>query len=121
MEPGTAALRARYYDVFAKWIEAGAGEDAFRYAILVPQLFVKLLASFAQHLYGAGTPLHYYRQLVAHVQREVPACRPWIRTAWDLVSRWELLEPLQHRPPLPEPILPCALWHCFGVGLNGRP
>ena len=60
---------------------------------------------FAQHLYDAGTPLHYYRQLVAHAQREVPSCRPWIRQAWEYVSRWEMLEPLQHRPPLPEPVL----------------
>ena len=105
VEPATAALRARYYDTFAKWVEAGAGEGAFEYALLAPQLLVRLLAGFAQHLYDAGTPLHYYRQLVAFVQREVPSCRPWVRTAWEFVSRWELLEPLQHRPPLPEPIL----------------
>ena len=70
-----------------------------------PQLLIKLLAAFAQHLYDAGTPLHYYRQLVAHAQREVPSCRPFVREAWDYVTRWEALEPLQHRPPLPEPVL----------------
>ena len=71
----------------------------------MPQLLVKLLVAFAQHLYDAGTPLHYYRQLVAHVQREVAGCRPWVREAWEYVTRWESLEPLQHRPPLPEPVL----------------
>ena len=66
------------------------------------------LLGVSQHLYDAGTLLHYYRQLVAHVQCELPACRPWIREAWEYVTRWEMLEPWQHRPPPPEPM--AVLW-----------
>ena len=73
-------------------------------ALKVPPLLVEMLSSFAQELYDAGTPLHYYRQLLAFTQREVPAVRPFVTRAWEFV-RWETLEPLQHRPPLPEPVL----------------
>ena len=52
VEPATAALRARYCDTFAKWIEAGAGEGTFEYVLLAPQLLVRLFAGFAQHLCG---------------------------------------------------------------------
>ncbi|CAE7242495.1 Fem1b [Symbiodinium sp. CCMP2592] len=105
VEPATVALRTRYWTAFSEWIDAAAGDGASCLVVRVPQLLVKLLVAFSQHLYDAGTPLTYYRQLVAHVQREVPGSRPWIRDAWEFVSRWELLEPLQHRPPLPEPLL----------------
>ena len=33
--------------------------------------------------------------------------------AWETVSKWELLEPVQHRPPLPEPILHAMA--CLGL------
>ncbi|CAE7232958.1 unnamed protein product, partial [Symbiodinium sp. CCMP2592] len=118
VEPATAALRARYWDLFSAWIDEAAGDGASANVLRLPLLLVSLLVQFAQYLYDAGTPLHYYRQLVAHAQREVPACRPWIRQAWEFVTRWEMLEPLQHRPPLPEPVLHaiCAVavlwgWH----------
>ncbi|CAE7217549.1 unnamed protein product [Symbiodinium sp. CCMP2592] len=116
VEPATAALRNKYWEAFGLWVDSAAGEGAFELVVLAPQLMIKLLVAFAQHLYDAGTPLHYYRQLVAHAQREVPSCRFWAREAWDYVTRWETLEPLQHRPPMPEPVLHamCSLAAVWG-------
>ena len=123
VEPATAALRARYYDTFAKRVEAGAGEGSFVYALLAPQLLVRLLVGFAQHLYDAGTPLHYYRQLVAHV-----TCKEKFRAAdpgfallgntfqdgscWNLCS---IALPFQN----PSSTL-CARWRFFGDGADGQ-
>ena len=86
-------------------VESRAGQGSFDNAVRVPPLLVELLTGFAQELYDAGTPLHYYRQLLAFAQPEFPASRPFMKRAWEFVTRWESLEPLQHRPPLPEPVL----------------
>ena len=116
VEPATEALQLRFWRAFEGWVCAAAGEDAVVQASKVPQLLVELLTGFAQELYDAGTPLHYYRQLVAYVQRRFSGVRPFIRRAWDMISKWELLEPIQHRPPLPEPLLQamCALAISWG-------
>ena len=80
VEPATAALRSRYFDAFAKWVEEGAGEGAFESSLRCPLLLVLPLTGFAQRLYDVGTPL-LHGQLVAHIHREVPGCRPWMRSA----------------------------------------
>lgn len=46
-----------------------------------------------------------YRQLAAHIQREFPLLRPYISIAWTVVNKWEHFEPVQHRTPMPEPLL----------------
>lgn len=66
---------------------------------------VKVLESYGSVEFAAGTPLRYYRQLLAHVQREYPLVKPHMGAAWRVVSRWETLEPVQHRPPIPEPLV----------------
>lgn len=38
-------------------------------------------------------------------KRVSSAVRPYMVSAWSLVSRWELAEPVQHRPPAPEPLV----------------
>ena len=42
---------------------------------------------------------------------------PTLKQAWEMLSRWETLEPTQHRPPLPEPILQamCSLRLAWGL------
>ena len=112
VEPATAALQLRFWTAFQNWVESSAGKGALDVATRVPELLTELLASFAQVLYDSGAPLHYYRQLVAFVQRKHVNVRPFVRKAWEVVSRWELLEPVQHRPPLPEPLA--------GDGFAGR-
>lgn len=56
----------------------------------------------------------YYRQLLAHLQKEIPGLRAHLGPGWETVTKWELLEPVQHRPPLPEPLLEA----CVALGLK---
>lgn len=63
-------------------------------------------------------PLHYFRQLLAHFQRLYLQLRPFMAAAWETVSKWEMLQPTQHRPPLPEPLLR-AMAAC-GLAWNWR-
>ena len=49
--------------------------------------------------------IYIYRQLLAHIQKLYPQLRIYMTPAWDSVSKWELQEPMQHRPPVPEPVV----------------
>ena len=114
LEHATVVLRRKIWDNFLQWFGS-----AFPGAVLedwisgCPGLFVLALVVFGHDAYAAGTPLYYYRQLLAHTQREFPFVRMHMFQAWETVSKWELLEPVQHRPPLPEPILHAMA--CLGL------
>ena len=105
VEPRTVAVREKHWAAFLSYLSSELGADGVRSVLAVPSLLVGLLCSYAQVMYDSGTPLHYYRQLLAHAQKVCPGSRPVMKPAWDFVSRWERLEPLQHRPPMPEILL----------------
>ncbi|CAE7224208.1 Ap1g1 [Symbiodinium sp. CCMP2456] len=101
VEPKTAAVRDKHWRAFLQHLGSGLGDEGVTSVMEVPSLLVAMLCSYAQVMYDAGTPLHYYRQLLAHAQRVCPTVKPLMRPAWDYVTKWERLEPLQHRPPVP--------------------
>ena len=90
--------------------------DAIGCVLECPQLFVVLLAEYGHVAYKEGRPLHLFRQLLAFCQREYFGLKPYMATAWDVVTRWELAEPMRHRPPLPEPLLHAMLGLAIGLG-----
>ena len=51
----------------------------------VPVALVKTLEAYGHVLFSAGVPLHYYRQLLAHAQREYVLTKPYMGQAWNLV------------------------------------
>ena len=105
IEPGTIALRARIWTVFQGWARDELGDGVLEWIVELPEVFVELLVAYGHAGYQAGLPLSDYRQLLAHVQRQMPRCRPWMKPAWETVGKWEIQEPVSHRPPLPEPLL----------------
>eukprot|EP00435_Cladocopium_sp_Y103_P065292 s216_g27.t1 len=105
LEPATVAIRARVMQRFLDWLETECPGVDFQVWLRVPALAVSLLVAFGSHAFESGCPLYYYRQLLAHVQRENPQLRLFMFSAWETVSKWETLEPIQHRPPMPEPLL----------------
>ena len=105
LEPHTVQMRQRFWTSFVQWLEAELGAGALQWCLAAPILLVKVLEAYGFHQFSSGTPLYYYRQLVAHVQREFPLTRQFMNIAWAVVSRWEVVEPTQHRAPLPEPVV----------------
>ena len=105
LEPETVRMRARFWATFNQWLDDELGSGSLDTLLLSPIAFVKALEGYAHHQYARGVPLHYYRQLLAHVQKEYPLVRPFMSSAWSLVSKWEIAEPVQHRPPVPEPLI----------------
>eukprot|EP00438_Fugacium_kawagutii_P035211 Skav218672 [mRNA] locus=scaffold44:102316:106746:- [translate_table: standard] len=106
LEPATVLMRSKLWRQFLNWFALQfpeASADDWMHAS--PYLFVQALVAYGYDAFESGMPLHYYRQLLAHVQREHSYIRPHMFAAWQTVTKWEALEPVQHRPPLPEPVL----------------
>ncbi|CAE7264901.1 unnamed protein product [Symbiodinium sp. CCMP2592] len=74
----------------------------------------KALLSYGQVLYDRGASLQEFRQLLAHCPQVVPRIRAGLKPAWDLLTKWERLEPTVHRTPMPEPIL----WAMIGLSVS---
>ena len=113
LQPQTIQMRARFWAKFQQWMRDRIGADALENFLASPVVLVKALEAYGHSQYATGVPLHYYRQLLAHVQREYPLVRPYMSTAWLVVSRWELAEPVVHRVPVPEPLVRAAA--CLGL------
>ena len=109
LEPATISLRARIWEQFHNWALLTVDERSFQWLTTQPRLFVAMLVNYGHDAFRSGTPLHYYRQLLAHVQREYPEVKIQLAAGWETVSKWELMEPVQHRPPFPEPLLEAVL------------
>ena len=55
-------------------------------------------------------------QVRRSMQKELPLVKPYLSSSWSLVSQWELAEPVQHRTPMPEPLLRAAVCIALGWG-----
>ena len=105
IRPETRKLGAEQWDQFCTWASNQIGPAAFSSSQLVPELLGMVLASYGRHWYETGGSLFYYRHLLVHLQRKMPICRGRIQVAWEVVTRWEILQPIEHRRPLPLKVL----------------
>lgn len=102
----TLALESRLLQEFLTWCNASlthrSAEDIFA---VVPQFAAQTLRSYGDLWFQQGKSLSNFRHLVISVQRWRPELKPFLFPAWELIRRWELQEPVSHRPPLPEGIV----------------
>ena len=101
----TAATRTRVWDAFVQWLRERISESAVMALFTCPPLLALVLRDYADELYRTGVSLGNYRQLLAHAQRRLPLLRPHMKPAWEMVTRWQELQPVTHRTPLPEMVL----------------
>ena len=99
---GTLAMEARLLREFLEWC------SGFISTISVSELFDAVpsflgvcLRCYGDLQYQRRGSLANFRHLVLSCQRWKPASRAYSYTAWDLVKRWEVQEPVTHRPPIP--------------------
>ena len=105
VEQATVRLRVNIWDTFKAWLREALSESAVLALFGCAQLLALVLRDYAEVLYKTGSSLGSYRQLLAHSQKIMPLIRPRLKPAWDMVTRWEEVEPVVHRTPLPEVIL----------------
>lgn len=80
-------------------------------------LLAQVLKEYGCHLYGEGRSLFVYRHLVVYTQQSFVEAKPYLQCCWDLITKWEIVEPSTHRVPIPEAvakaIIACAIL-CMG-------
>ena len=101
----TLKLGEKVWRGFREWACGELGEACFAELICLPPLLVELICGFGIHLFDSQQSLYLFRRLIVYCQRERPATRPFLGKAWSLVSRWESLEPPNHRTPMPVVVL----------------
>lgn len=79
------------------WFGAADLEVFFRCA---PKFLADALEVYAGWLYSHGGALSNLRHLILACQRWIPAARPFMSASWDMVERWELMVPVNHRTPI---------------------
>ena len=101
VEPGTELIGTKIWERFRRWALHSLTLSTFEQLILCPQTLVEMLEAFGRHLFASGDSIYLYRHLLTAVQRWQPDFRPFLGRAWQLILKWESLEPTVHRTPLP--------------------
>ena len=99
--PGTHALGERIWSAFQRWALKRLPEQSFVSLSNNPETLSELMVLFGRQLYGDGHSLYVLRQLVTFVQRAHPSWKSRLGTTWQLIAKWEVLEPNNHRTPMP--------------------
>lgn len=101
VQPATRAIQERSHALFSTWLFENLNRRSYAAIQQQPQLQLHFLRSFGNAQFRSGAPMYLFRHLVVHLQQLFPADR-WVLTgAWDLLARWEVIEPVSHRPPVP--------------------
>lgn len=100
VEPVTQALQARVWQDFQRWLDASLSATTQEEMMLHPPLLVEVLRSYGLHLYEAGHGLYEFRHLVVMAQQKFAWLKQHLAPAWQLITRWQALQPVEHRKPL---------------------
>ena len=102
IEPQTAARQDKLWLELELWLSAQLSPETLDQLFLCPALAVAVLKSYALHLFASGRRLYELRYTLIAVQNRFPHLRSLLSPAWAVVSKWEMVQPLKHRTPLPE-------------------
>ncbi len=122
VEAKTASLQSRVWKRFNSWVRENVSEEASESLLSNPQLLCLLLKEFGNVLYSEGAALYIYRHLAVYVQKTVYGSRPFMSVVWDNLHRWESLEPVTHRIPVPGSVVRAIIAlavHGSGLDLLG--
>ena len=98
-------LRLRAWTSFLAWCARSLSFDPVESFVSCPALLAMVLRSFGRYLYQRGGSLQTYRYAILAAQRLTWSIRGHLGPAWELATRWERLQPVQHRTPIPEAVV----------------
>lgn len=116
VEPQTAVLGNSVWEAFNRWASEHFSPKAVDSLLSCPATLGVLISAFGKHIFEQGQSIYLLRQLITHVQRENPMTRPHLQSCWQLVSKWEIIEPTVHRTPLPLVIFRAMMSLSIGWG-----
>ena len=100
VEPVTQALQQRVWVAFQQWLQSQFSADTVEQMLWCPALLAAILKTYGLHLYSTGHALYEYRHLLVIAQQTHSWLKPHLGPAWQLLTKWEVLQPVQHRRPL---------------------
>ena len=98
----TEKLEKRLWEGFLEWIAEDCKPDMVKLLTSAASTTSTLLQLYGEYLFEVGAPLSSFRHLVTFAQRLYPDFKLHSKPCWDHVTKWEIVEPLVHRVPLPE-------------------
>ena len=113
----TLAYEAKLWEDFVSWCSSCLSDCLLVFS-LCPVLAAMALRAYGNFCFSAGKTLSAYRHSIISVQRRVLGCRPFLHLAWEMVTRWEALEPPAHRCPVPEPVIKALAFLADSWGLQ---
>ncbi|OLQ00509.1 hypothetical protein AK812_SmicGene16820 [Symbiodinium microadriaticum] len=135
--PATARLQARVLGDFEDWLARELTPPARRTLCSCAMAFCTLVRCYGNWLYQHGEPMYKFRHLMAWLQKNRFDLKGHLGMGWDLLTRWERLQPVVHRVPVPfsvfRALMSLALqkgwrrWSCvcglafYGVARAGEP
>ena len=102
VEARTRVLQSKVWLGFSEWLVNRLSPAAMESALSQPSLLVLMLQEYGNCLYEEGRALYLYRHLVVLVQQSFLLAKPFMGPAWNMIAKWERLEPSAHRAPVPE-------------------
>ncbi|CAE7783212.1 Ttll4 [Symbiodinium sp. CCMP2456] len=122
VEPKTQDLEVRLWGGFLEWVRDNCSSTGAEELLQSSVTTSALLKEYGEHLFESGATLSAFRHLITFAQRTYSDFKQHAKVCCDMVTRWEQLEPLVHRPPLPhklcEAMVAIALswnWPRFGL------
>eukprot|EP00438_Fugacium_kawagutii_P004151 Skav203990 [mRNA] locus=scaffold3297:32630:33802:+ [translate_table: standard] len=113
VRPETVALGKKNWDKFMVWLGDCISQDTIRCLWVVPGLMGSMLACYGKQWYADGGALYAFRHLVVYAQRTYPSLKGSLQEAWMVIAKWEELEPVIHRKPVPFPIIQAMTSLCL--------
>ena len=103
LSTATLRLESEALVAFLAWARAFIRSvDVERLFASVPECLIAALLAYGNKQYLDGASLSRFRHLILCCQRWVPSSRTLTSPCWDLVAKWETVEPVCHRVPVPE-------------------
>ena len=116
VEPATELLGIKSWEAFKRWCLRSLSPEAFNSLSSCHPALGELLEQFGYYMFDAGLSIYLYRQLLTFVQRRAPQARHHLGKAWQVIIRWEAVEPTHHRTPLPLAIYRAMVATALGLG-----
>ncbi|CAE7512666.1 unnamed protein product [Symbiodinium sp. KB8] len=88
---------------FLRWVSASVvSSDPVASFVACPSLLAMAVRAYGDHLFQTGGSLQTFRCTVVAAHRLTWGMKGQLGPAWEMVSRWERLQPVVHRTPVPE-------------------
>ena len=97
----TVLLEAKLWEGFRNWLLEDCSAEALDDLLKSSAAMGPLLELYGEYLFKTGASLNSFRHLITFAQRTFGDFKLYSKGCWELVTKWELTEPLVHRPPLP--------------------